>query len=322
MKGGVSGMVDKLNSPCFVIEGNKLTANLEILQNIANSCGIFVLHSIKCFDEPLGLEIINKYLDGYSISNFKEYKTIEPSSHGYIHTYAPYFDETQIGRLSLLSDSISFNSLSQWERYSKDVSNICSAGIRVQPKLEIKQPKYCDASDKSSRFGVAQDEFLNYFSQDIGLLEGIHFHIFCYQDFPAFEVLIRHLKSKFHDVLEKMKWINLGGGIRLTDDNFDRDSFIVLMRQFKADYPNLDVYIEPGNAVVANCGYLMCSIVDIIDRDGIMIAIVDTSTEAHMLDIAITKVSPKIKESVSGKSTRTYTIAGISCSGTITSFLQ
>lgn len=304
-------MENSNETPYFGLHVAKLENNLRTLKKLEERCNIKILHTIKCFNEPAAIDIISKNLSGFSISNPNEYDKIKDFDTGHVHTYSPVYHATQIASLASVSDSMSFNSIGQWTKYARMASVSSSVGIRINPDIQINQPSYCDASDNNSRFGVPEDEFFDYFSKDHALPDGLHFHIFCCQNFDSLDKLLGHLQNKYDEILKKIKWINLGGGIRLTTKSFDKESFVLKINLFKAKYPHLCIYLEPGSAVVANSGDLFCTVVEIVDRGDYSVAIVDTSIEAHLLDIAITKVKPIVQGSTNDG--YSYKISGISC---------
>ncbi len=311
---GKSGMANSIQTPFFAIEASKLERNLTRLVNLGARCGIQVLHTLKAIDTEQVTTMIAKKLDGFSATNKNEIDKIRDCDRGHVHLYSPAFKSDEIHAISSASDTMSFNSLSQYHKYQPIIKDDTSIGIRINPNIQIIQPEYCDASATASRFGVSEDEFLNWFSSAHRDIDGIHFHLFCHQDGDSIRILLKHLRDKYDDVLKKLKWLNLGGGVKLTDDNFDIDQFVDTINRFKQHYPNLNIMIEPGEAVVNRCGYLECSVIDVVARGDEKIAIVDTSIETHLLDIAIVKASPRIRESTSARIGKfNYKIAGVSC---------
>jgi len=311
---GRSGMASKIQTPYFAIEKVKLDRNLEILSEIGNRCEIKILHTLKALDVRLATGQIAKSLDGFSVANANEISKTEGLDKGHVHLYSPVYNSDEIGTVAPASDTMSFNSIAQYNLYAPSAKHYTSVGIRLNPNIHLKQPQYCDSSAASSRFGVGEDEFLDWYCDAKNTLEGIHIHIFCYQELVSMQMLLEHLRDNYDEILKEIKWLNLGGGLKLTDEHFDTDKFVNMMREFKNIYPNLEIILEPGEAVVSDCGYLECSVVDVVFRDEQKIAIVDASIETHLLDIAIVKLSPMIRESTKeAKGKYCYQITGISC---------
>ena len=304
MRAGKSGM----SRPTFILEKEKLKANLAHLEYLAKETGIVWLYTLKAFDAPEGLKIISEYFDGFSVGNENEYNKIKDYNKS-LHSYAPAFYEENVETLAKQSSTMSFNSISQWKHYAKQCSQYCSLGLRINPQLTLKQPKYCDSN--ISRLGIHYEDFLEQYPT-FKNLEGLHFHALCHQSLPSLEKLFNHIETHYKKILPKLKWLNLGGGQNFTDESYDNKGFISLIQAFNNKYPHLTLYFEPGSTVVHNCGYFECTILDIIDVD-IPIAILDTSIESHLLDIAITKQKPQVRDSVSFQTKYNYELTGMSC---------
>ncbi len=301
-------------SPCFVMESEKLSRNLEKLNSLERSTGVKILHTIKSFHSRDGITVIGKHLSGFSIGNKREYEHLATIKSGHIHSYAPYFPPEDIADIAHYSDTLSFNSLAEYERYAKKCVGITSLGIRINAQLTLKQPKYCNPN-YTLRFGLPYQEFLNIFSKRphiFDTLEGLHFHVFCSQGLGGLKYLLSHIEKSYHALLPHLQWLNLGGGQQLTDDSYDSEGFISLMREFRAKYPHLSIYFEPGESVVKDTGYLLTTVVDIIPAKKPII-LLDISIETHLLDVAITKIKPKIRGASLERGSHLYQVAGVSC---------
>jgi carboxynorspermidine decarboxylase len=304
MRVGRSGM----SNPTFILEKKRLEANLAHFEYLTKETGIKWLYTLKAFDKSEGLELIAESFDGFSIGNSNEYSKVK---HHYknLHSYAPAFYEDEVETLAQESTTMSFNSLSQWQRYANKCAKHCSLGLRINPHLILKQPSYCDSN--ISRLGIDYNDFLEQHHTFKGL-EGLHFHALCHQTLPALEKLFSHIETHYKSILPKLKWLNLGGGQNFTDKTYDTEGFIVLIQNFSNKYPHLTLYFEPGSAVVHNCGYFECTVMDIIESDT-PILILNTSIEAHLLDVAITKQKPKVRDTSLIKTEYNYELTGMSC---------
>jgi len=304
-----------IDSPLFVMEREKLVANLGILAILQREAGIKILHTLKSFHEGEALEIMSEYISGFSAGNQNEIDTISsPIDSSHLHIYAPIFGDTQIEALAIQASSMSFNSMSQWARHSPVASQHCSVGLRINPELQIDQPRYCDPN-RASRLGVPYRDFLLDIEQNPDIfdtLEGLHLHLFCTQGVDSLEYLLSHIAKEYHHILPGLKWLNLGGGHSLTSGGYQRDRFVSAICRFRASYPNLTIILEPGESVVKQTGYLQTTILDIIPSKP-PIAILDTSIETHLLDIAITKQRPQIRGTTQQTSPYQYQISGMSC---------
>lgn len=315
MRVGRSGMPTSINSPCFVMEKKKLNANLDVFTKLQEQTNIVWLYTLKCFHEQEGLTHIANALSGFSIGNLNELSKAKASSHTYLHSYAPAYDKTEVLTLAKASSTMSFNSLTQWKYYNDECSTHTSLGLRINPKLSLKQPAYCDASSINSRFGIDYGKFKDAYQADKELfknLEGLHFHAFCHQGVHALTSLLNHISDTYRDVLPTLIWINLGGGQNFTDPSYDLETFIEVINDFQLMYPNLTLYFEPGSTVVNNTGYFKCTILDIIEATPSII-ILDTSIESHLLDVAITKQTLTVRGTSETKTPYMYELTGMSC---------
>ncbi len=304
MRAGKNGM----NRPTFVLEKKKLEDNLAHFKYMAKETGIVWLYTLKAFDAPKGLKVISEYFEGFSIGNRNEYIKVKEYTKQ-LHSYAPAFYEEDVEILAKQSNTMSFNSINQWKRYAKQCSPYCSLGLRINPQLKLKQPTYCDSN--ISRLGIHYEYFLEQYPT-FKNLDGLHFHALCHQNLSSLEKLFNHIETYYQDILPKLKWLNLGGGQNFTDIAYDTVRFISLIQRFKAKYPHLTLYFEPGSAVVYNCGYFKCTVMDIIESDTPII-ILNTSIESHLLDVAITKQKPKVRDSSAIETAYKYELTGMSC---------
>ena len=304
MRAGRNGM----NRPTFVLEKEKLKANLAHFEYLAKETGIVWLYTLKAFDTPEGLEMISAYFEGFSVGNTNEYNKIKPYNKT-VHSYAPAFYQEEVKILAKQSKTMSFNSLTQWKKYAKVCGQESSLGLRINPKLSLNQPTYCDTN--IPRLGLLYTLFLEQY-RTLEHLEGLHFHALCHQNISALEKLLNHIETYYQDILPKLKWLNLGGGQNFTYKEYDTKTFIRLIQKFSSKYPHLTLYFEPGSAVIHNCGYFECTVMDIIDAE-IPIVILNTSIETHLLDVAITKQKLNVKGCSDIKTNHCYLLTGLSC---------
>ncbi len=307
-------MTTDLPSPCFVLEAEKLKANLCKLRYLQDQTDIQILHTLKSFHSREGLKIISEYLSGFSAGNQRELDKLHqiPSTH--IHSYAPVFRPDEIKPLAFQSNTLSFNSLHQWECYTSSISTDSSIGLRINPQLTLKQPKYCNPN-YTTHLGVPYQTFLQAYANDPKLfqaLEGLHFHAFCSQGLNGLKYLLSHISKNYQEILPRLQWLNLGGGHQFTHTTYDTEGFITLINTFRSHYPHLLLYFEPGESVVKDTGYFSTTILDIIPGE-IPIVILDTSIEAHLLDIAITKQKPIIRNTSIQQTPYPYQLSGMSC---------
>jgi carboxynorspermidine decarboxylase len=299
----------KIDTPYFEMSRDKLEDNLNKLSYIESKTGVKILHTVKSFNQIEVLSIITKSISGISIGNLNE---LQPISDIYIHSYAPHFNKRDIDTIAKKSNSVSLNSLYQWDTYAMNLSRYTSLGLRINPKLTIKQPKYCNPN-RSSWLGVNEEKFLSnivYNPKRYERLEGLHFHVLCTQELGGLKYLLAHIDKKFSTIIPHISWINLGGGHNFTSHRYDIEGLIGLLDSFNIKYPNIQLIFEPGESVVKDSGVFVTTVVDIIDDS---IAILDTSIETHMLDIAITKISPEIVGASRDSGEYLYRLTGMSC---------
>jgi carboxynorspermidine decarboxylase len=314
---GTSGMRDKVlyPSPCFILEEKKLQKNLLIFQRLQKQTNVIWLYTLKCFNEKEGLALISDTFSGFSIGNSTELSQASSSKNSHIHSYAPAFYPEEVEMLATQSDTMSFNSLSQWNHYHQSTAKHSSIGLRINPKLALNQPSYCDASSTTSRFGVDYKVFLEAYQGDKELfftLEGLHFHAFCHQNITALQLLLEHISYHYQAILPRLKWLNLGGGQNFTETEYDVEGFIVAINAFQHQYPSVKIYFEPGSTVVNDTGDFMTTVLDIIPSTPPQV-ILDTSIETHLLDVAITQRSLKRRGQSETSTDYMYVLTGVSC---------
>ena len=311
MRAGEDGMSRK--TPYFVMHKEKLIENLKRLKKIDSYADVYILHTLKSFNEPSVLPTIATALSGMSISSKQELLLAKDAKAHHIHLYAPAFKPYEIETMHQSIDTLSFNSLRQYETFSK--LNV-SKGIRINPKLHLLIPSYCNPNISSSRLGVDFEEFLHQYSKNrikFKDLEGLHFHALFQSLEQGVVLLLEHILTHYKDILPQLKWINLGGGHNFTDLNYNIDNFCKGIDYFKSQYPNIQLYFEPGESVTKGCGEFVTTVLDIVKVDNKKIAILDTSIETHLLDVAIAGIPLKVKSTTPHQTPYFYELAGNSC---------
>jgi carboxynorspermidine decarboxylase len=183
-------------------------------------------------------------------------------------------------------------------------------GLRINPKLHLPIPSYCNPNLPYSRLGVDYQKFIEIFTPTaFRELEGLHFHSLFQSGVEGLSILLDHINTNYQNILPQLKWINLGGGHNFTDNSYDTKRFITLTREFKQSYPHIQLYFEPGESVVSDTGEFITTILDIIENR----VILDTSIETHLLDIAIVNRRLKAKATQHTSTPHYYELTGNSC---------
>jgi carboxynorspermidine decarboxylase len=297
-------------SPCWVIDLEALEANLTILAEVERRAGCKILLALKGFAAWRTFPLVKKYLSGATASAPHEARLARDYIDKEVHAYAPAYSDQDVEELCLLCDHIIFNSFSQWRKFrGKVLRTGISCGIRINPEhREVKVPLY-DPCAPRSRLGVT---FKQFHPEDLEGVDGLHFHTLCELGSDALERTFLAFEQKFAKYLKGLKWINLGGGHHITRPDYDIEKLIQLVTKIKKKY-DLDVYLEPGEAIAINTGVLVATVLDIIENDG-PLAILDISATAHMPDVLEMPYRPEILKS--GKPQEwphTYLLGGLSC---------
>ncbi len=301
-----------LPTPCYIVDERLLKRNLEILKTVQDRTGCRILLALKGFSMYAVFPLIREYLKGVTASSLFEARLGFEEMGGEVHVYSPAYIEDEFDELLKYCDHIVFNSFSQWNKYKARVRNHqkpIECGIRINPEYsEIETPIYnpCYAH---SRLGVTLDNFR---PDDLDGIDGLHFHTMCEQNSDTLERTIEVVDEKFGSYMKGLKWVNFGGGHHITREDYDLDRLIKTILFIKEKY-HVDVYLEPGEAVALNTGYLVASVLDVVNN-GMDIAILDTSAACHMPDVLEMPYRPRIiGAGYPGEFAHTFRIGGLTC---------
>ena len=301
-----------LPSPFWLLDESLLIKNLEILKHIQVQSGAKILLALKGYALWQSFDITRQYLDGCCASGLHEAKLGHETFQKEIHTYSPAYKEDEIEEIATLSHHMVFNSPAQFKRFAnkaKESNPSLSLGLRVNPEYSASPKEIYNPCGLHSRLGTTQ---LNFDESILTSCEGLHFHALCEQDTNALEAVLKNFETKFSAYIPQMKWINFGGGHHITRKGYDVKKLIHLIKDFKAKY-NVEVYLEPGEAVGWETGTLVSTVLDIV-HNGIDIAILDTSAEAHMPDTIIMPYKAKVRHAgEANEKTYTYQLTGNTC---------
>ena len=307
-------------SPSYVIDLALLERNLKRIDAVRRATGARVLLALKGFANFSTFPLCRRYLDGVTASSIDEARLGREEFGGEVHGYAPaYVDDEMISWIDLV-DSLIFNSFSQWARFRPLVERVradgraLEAGLRVNP-LHSEQPHAMyDPCAPDSRLGVPPDSFR---PDELDGLDGLHLHTCCGQGAAVLSRTIEAFESHFGRWLDRFRWVNLGGGQRISSDDYDTSLLLACIRGLKDRY-GLDVVLEPGEAVARDAGWLVASVLDILREDraqseGAM-AILDTSASAHLPDVLEMPYRPDVIGSgPPGEHPHRYRLGGLTC---------
>ncbi|MDW8055998.1 MAG: carboxynorspermidine decarboxylase [Elusimicrobiota bacterium] len=295
-----------LETPYYFIDERKILRNLKKIEWLRKTTGVKVVLALKCFSTWSVFGLIREYLDGTTSSSLYETRLGYEKFGKETHAYCVGYKDNEIDEIKKYANKIIFNSVSQLKRFYKQVSNL-EIGIRINPLVSYSQYDLADPARKYSRLGVVDKQELK---QVVNLINGAMFHFNCENDnFENFAQNLDVIAEKYEDILTKLDWVTLGGGIYFTKKGYPLRKFAKKLKQF-AKQLNLQLYLEPGESVITETTELVTTVVDIVHNE-IDIAIIDASTEAHMLDLLIYRTPAKIKSFPTGK--YKYMIAGRSC---------
>lgn len=306
-------MVERLYSvetPCYVVDEKRLIENLEILKDVAIRAGCKILLAQKAFSMFSLYPLIGRYLDGTTASGLFEAKLGYEEMGKETHVFSAAYMEKEFDEITRICDHISFNSFAQWQKYGKKaLERGRSCGIRINPQHSTQEHGIYDPCAEGSRLGVTRENFNPELLEGI---EGLHFHTLCEQNSDALIDTLVAVEEKFGEFLPRMKWVNFGGGHHITREDYDREALIECILRFKEKY-QVEVYLEPGEAIALNAGYLVSSVLDIV-HNGIDIALLDASAACHMPDVIEMPYRPPLWQGGKPKEkTHTYRLAGATC---------
>jgi carboxynorspermidine decarboxylase len=304
--------LQKLPSPCWLLEERLLKKNLLQLQQIKDATGAKILLALKGYALWKSFPLIIPSLDGCCASGLHEAKLADETFGKEVHTYSPAFKAEEIDEIARISHHLVFNSPAQFKAFSKQAKEInpdLSLGLRVNPEFSASPKEIYNPCGLYSRLGTP----MNHFDESIlAELDGLHFHALCEQGSDALEGVLKSFEEKFGRYIPNMKWINFGGGHHITRKGYDMEKLIELIKDFKTRY-DVEVYLEPGEAVGWETGILIATVLDIV-HNGMEIAILDTSAEAHMPDTIIMPYRAEVRGAAdAGEKKYTYRLAGNTC---------
>lgn len=308
---------DELNTPYYMCDESLLRVNLEVLNRVQIESGAKIILALKGFAMWSTFPLVKQYLKGCTASGLHEAllareefakhdETLE------VHTYSPAYKDKDIEDIARISDHIVFNSPNQLFKYYDRVKELdadISLSLRINPEQSSSPKDIYNPCGLYSRLGTTLE---NFDERVLEYIEGLNFHALCEQDVDALEDVLEAFEAKFSKYFKGLKYINFGGGHHITKEGYDVDKLIRIIKEFRAKY-DVDVYLEPGEAVGWQTGVLVSTVLDIV-HNGMDIAILDTSAEAHMPDTLAMPYRAMVRGSgKAGEKKHTYRFGGNTC---------
>ena len=303
--------IGNIKTPFFLVDEKRLVHNLEILKDLQEKAGCRVLLAQKAFSMYHTYPLIRKYLAGTTASGLYEARLGHEEFGGETHVFSPAYREDEFDEILQYADHIVFNSPAQLRKYGEKAKKAGKQmGLRINPQCSTQEGHAIyDPCSPGSRLGTTKENF------DEGLLpllDGLHFHTLCEQDSDDLEKTAKAFEEQFGKYLNQMKWVNFGGGHHITRDGYDIERLIRVIRHFKETY-GAEVYLEPGEAVVLNAGFLVTRVLETMENS-MKIAILDASAACHMPDVLEMPYRPPLRDSGEpGEKAYTYRLGGPTC---------
>jgi carboxynorspermidine decarboxylase len=320
------------STPYYLIDEKKLLRNLKIVARVREKSGAKSLLALKCFSTWCVFDLMREYLDGTTSSSPFEARLGYEKFGKEVHAYSVGYSRADVREVAAFADKVIFNSISQLKRYRADAlrgrkrsefrlqpapslhssfityhSSFPHLGLRVNPGISYSHYDLADPARRYSRLGVRDKKAL---ARAAHLVSGLMLHFNCENDdFAHLSASLERIGREYGAILKKMEWVSLGGGIAFTKKGYPLEAFCARLRAF-ADEFGVQIYLEPGEAVITGCTDLVTTVLDVVHNE-IDVAIVDASTEAHTLDHLIYRTSPKIASPAAGRCK--VIIAGRSC---------
>ena len=299
------------STPYFLVDEKRLVKNLERLKQVSEAAGCKILLAQKAFSMFYTYSLLRNYLAGTTASGLYEARLGKEEFGGETHVFSPAYREEEFEELLQYADHMVFNSPNQVRRYAKRAKEAGKAvGLRINPQCSTQEGH--DIYDPCAPFSRLGTTLENFDEELLPLLDGLHFHTLCEQGADALEITLKAVEEKFGKYLYGMKWLNLGGGHHITREDYDTDALIRMVKHLRETY-KVEVYLEPGEAVVLQAGFLVSEVLEVV-HNGMDIALLDTSAACHMPDVLEMPYRPPVKDSgLPGEKTYTVRLAGPTC---------
>ena len=314
--------IDKVPSPCYVMDEKLLRKNLSLIKSVADKAGVEIILAFKSFAMWKSFPIFREYIRYTTASSVYEARLAYEEFGSKAHTYSPAYTETDFPVIMKCSSHITFNSFNQFRHFYPEIEaneEKISCGIRINPEYSEVEVELYNPCAPGTRFGVTADLLPDTLPAG---LEGFHCHCHCESGSYELEHTLKHIEAKFSRWFSQIKWLNLGGGHLMTRKDYDTDHLVALLKELKARYPHLEIILEPGSAFTWQTGPLVASVVDIVESRGIKTAVLDVSFTCHMPDCLEMPYQPTVRgaETLPAEAVKTarpedyiYRLGGNSC---------
>jgi carboxynorspermidine decarboxylase len=304
--------IQDIPTPFYIVYEERLRRNLALINRVEREAGVNIIMAFKANALWRTFPIVREYNRDFTASSLNELRLGNEELGGEAHVYCPVYTPATIGEFLDRATHITFNSLSQWERYGASaLAAGVSPGLRVNPQCSVIETEIYNPALPGSRFGVTAEQLGDTLPEGI---EGLHFHALCESTSYDLAKVLAAFEQQFGRWLPQVKWVNFGGGHLMTREGYDVDHLIGLLKDFKARYPWLKVIMEPGSAFTWRTGDLITSVLDVVENQGVRTAIIDASFACHMPDCLEMPYKPAITESVpEAEGLPVYRLGGNSC---------
>ena len=314
--------IDKVPSPCYVMDEKLLRKNLSLIKSVADKAGVEIILAFKSFAMWKSFPIFREYIRYTTASSVYEARLAYEEFGSKAHTYSPAYTETDFPVIMKCSSHITFNSFNQFRHFYPEIEaneEKISCGIRINPEYSEVEVELYNPCAPGTGVGVTADLLPDTLPAGI---EGFHCHCHCESGSYELEHTLKHIEAKFSRWFSQIKWLNLGGGHLMTRKDYDTDHLVALLKELKARYPHLEIILEPGSAFTWQTGPLVASVVDIVESRGIKTAVLDVSFTCHMPDCLEMPYQPTVRgaETLPAEAVKTarpedyiYRLGGNSC---------
>lgn len=290
--------MDHIPSPCYVMEESLLRRNLTLIKNVSERAGVEIIVAFKAFALWKSFPVFREYGFASTASSVNEARLAMEEMGSPAHTYSPAYTEENFPVFMKYSSHITFNSLAQFNRFHPQImasGNKISCGLRINPEYSEVGTDLYNPCAPGSRMGITAYYLGDTLPEGV---EGFHFHTLCESTSYDLEKTLEVVEKRFGCFLKQLKWLNMGGGHLMTRKDYDTEHLVSLLKSFKVKYPNLKIILEPGSAFVWQTGYLLTTVVDIVENSGIKTAVIDASFSCHMPDCLEMPYKPAVRGAI------------------------